>query len=463
SAAAKSDIWDFVVARLASMRVDSCTTEVKNCLQSDDRCGKDYTQCIGLDLEALRQMCPLEKLVACQTTDENGNYTAQWDKFDSIVQGIWLGIDNAMLEQCQNIVNEKMLEICGDTSTCMAFDDDNIIGTESLISYQENNGNYVIEGLISFGNIKVEKTQSSDDDVKFGQYEININDYKKHLNDTDPTTARVVSALQSTANKINQKIAVLSQDPQIDMCVNGRNLRQINGRETISARFPYLLDSSILAIISSGLERANINYTKKYNELLGQALEAKDDAVKSTLCAAMASSDTPQCAEYISILGEAFCTKYTANTFENVFSSDTTTGMSGEDIYSTKYTISGAKLSDLATVQQKGHGEFTQTDSKGNMIGKIAMSAVYSPDKNLCTLTTTTTMCANMETVITTDTTTSCKSGGFTLLGGNGCKGGGGILNIGGGKKTTTVDQTFEGVACQEFMSPTTTTTQIKM
>ncbi|MBO5946628.1 MAG: hypothetical protein J6Q44_00600, partial [Alphaproteobacteria bacterium] len=374
TAAEKSNIWDFVVARLASMRVDSCTTEIKECLQSDDRCGKDYTQCIGLDTDTLKEMCPLEKLIACQTKDENGNYNAQWSQFENIVQGIWLTIDNATLEQCQNIVNERMLELCGDTTTCMAFDDDNTIGTESLVSYQENNGNYVIEGLISFGNVKVEKAQSTDNDVKFGQYEININDYKNHLNDTDPTTARVVSALQSTANKINQKIAILSQDPQIKMCVEGRDLRQINGREEkATARFPYLLDSSILAIISSGLDRANMNYTEKYNNLLGEALEAKDDAIKSTLCAAMASNEKPQCTTYQTVNGEAICTQYTANTFENVFSDEGTKGMSGDDIYSTKYTISGAKLSDLAAVQQKGHAEFTQTDSKGNMIGKIAL------------------------------------------------------------------------------------------
>ena len=462
--AEQSDVWDFVVARLASMRVDACTAEVKSCLQADDRCGKDYTKCIGLDIDALKEMCPLEKLLACQTSDDNGNYSAKWTQFENIVQGVWLGIDNSLLEQCKQIVNERMLELCGDTATCMAFDDDKAIGTESLVSYQENNGNYVIEGLISFGNIKIERATSSDDDIKFGKYEININDYKRHLDSTNPTTARVVSALQSTASKINQKISVLSQDPQVDMCINGRNMRNINGREsTAAARFPYLLDSYILAIISSGLDRAHKNYTEKYNKLLGEALEAKDDAIKATLCAAMASNEKPQCTEWISVDGNAFCTQYTANTFDNVFSDEGTKGLSGNDIYSTKYTITGAKLSDLAALQQKGHAEFTQTDSKGNMIGKIATAAVYSPGNNTCTLTTTTTMCSDMEAIITTDTTKTCKSGGFSFLGGSGCKGGGGFWNIGGSSNTTTVDQTYEGLNCNGFMDPITTTSSIKM
>ena len=467
--AQQSDIWDFVVARLAAMRVDACTTEVKNCLQSDDRCGKDYSNCVGLDLAALQEMCPLEKLVSCQREieqDDGTTHAATWDDIANIVRGIWLGIDNAMLDQCTAIVDEKMIELCGDVSTCLAFEEDKDIGTESLLSYSDNDGNYVIEGLISFGNVKVEKTKSTDDDVKFGKYELNINDYKSHLEDTDPATARVVSALQSTANKINQKIAILSQDPKIKMCVEGRDMSQIRGRESqADSRFPYLLDSSIMTIISSGLEQANKNYTKKYNDLLGKAMESKDDSVKAILCASMASNSEPECIAYSTSLftGEAICREYQPRSFENIFKDSENVGMSGDDIYSTKYVIPGAKLSDIAREQQKGHSEFNQVDERGNMVGKIAMSAVYSADNNTCTITTTTTMCETMKEIITTQKSTSCGSGGLSILGGGGCGSGGGVLGIGGGKKKTVTTQTFEGVACTKFMEPTTTTTTIKM
>ena len=60
--ATKSTIWNFVTARLAAMRIDSCTKEVKDCLQSDDRCGADYTKCIGLDMQNIFAMCPQEKI-----------------------------------------------------------------------------------------------------------------------------------------------------------------------------------------------------------------------------------------------------------------------------------------------------------------------------------------------------------------------------------------------------------------
>ena len=88
--AQESDIWDFVVARLAAMRVDSCTQSVKQLLQSEDRCGSDYTQCIGLDLEAIQDLIPQESLVACQ---ENGQQKSMED-INNIIQGILLNLDN---------------------------------------------------------------------------------------------------------------------------------------------------------------------------------------------------------------------------------------------------------------------------------------------------------------------------------------------------------------------------------
>ena len=64
--AAESQVWDFVIARLQSMRVNSCTTQVKECLQSEDRCGSDYTQCIGLDTDTIIRLCPCQKTMVPQ-------------------------------------------------------------------------------------------------------------------------------------------------------------------------------------------------------------------------------------------------------------------------------------------------------------------------------------------------------------------------------------------------------------
>ncbi len=463
--AAEPLILDFVYARLAAMRVDACTNDVKNCLQDDDRCGKDYTQCVGLDLASIKDMCPLEKLVGCQKNGELNSI----DELDNILQGIYLGIDNALLQQCQDAVTEQMIELCGDTMTCDAFNDDEFMGTESLASYINNDGDHVIEGLISFGNVQVTKAESTDDNIKFGTYEININDYKSHLDRSDPNVMRVVGALESVATKINQKIAVLSQNPTIEMCVTGRNMSQIRGNNnvvrgsTTTARFPHLLDEAVLAIISSGLDRANDNYRNKYNKLVGEALKAQKDDLKAMMCAALATDSAPVCQQYrTDENGDPVCTQYGPNTLDDVFSETAAeTGVTGDDIYSTKYVISGVKFADLAAAQQKGHSNYTQTDSKGNMIGKISTSAVYESSTQTCLLTTVTTMCSKMKEIVTTDTYKGCGSGGINIFGG-GC-GGGGLLRIGGNKKWSGTTQTYHGVACQEFLEPVTTTVNIAM
>ncbi len=451
SKAQKSQIWDFVVARLASMRVDSCTNAVKSCLQSDDRCGKDYTQCIGLDMDSVIALCPTDKLVGCQ---ENGTKKSL-SEISDLVMGIFLNLDDAMLNQCQNAVTEKMIEICGDTATCAAFDTDNAMGTESLLSYKDGEGNYVIDGLVSFGNVKISKVDDVQDpeDVRFGEYELNISDYKNHLDDDNVTVQRVVSALQSAANKINQKIAILSQDTIINMCVNGRDMSQIRGagpRTQSVARYPHLLDSSILAIINGGLERANQNYTKKYNQLVSEALKAQNSEIKSVLCAAMASSNKPVCVEY-GTLDEndsvPVCVKY-ENTFSNVFTAAEDSGMSGNG-YETKYVISGANMARLTQAQQSGHSEYVQTDTYGNMLGRISMSAVFSPSSNICTLTTESVICKEAEAVITTSTKNS--SGGYRFMG----------LKIGGDSATKI--QEYHGAMCKEFGEPVVTTNTVEM
>ena len=443
--AAEPKVLDYVYARLASMRVDSCTTEVKECLQSDDRCGSDYSKCIGLDLEAIREMCPLDKLVGCQ---ENGQ-AAAWETIDNIVQGIYLDVDNSMLNNCRNLVNAKMVEICGDEGECLAFDDDNTIGADSLTSYKANDGSFVIEGLLTFGNVKVKETQSTADNVKFGKYELDISGYSDNIKNVDGTSAvkeRVLSTLQSTQNKINQKIALLTSDSKIMMCVNGRDMKQIRGRESkTEARFPNLLDSSIMVIINSGLDKAGKNYAKKYDELLAKAMEEQGDEKKAALCAAMAE-DSSSVNKIIS--------------FSKVVSK---LGVNG-DGYEVRHVIDGMTMNQLLAQQRSGKGEFIQTDASGNMIGKIVMNAVYSAENNTCKLTTTTTLCDGIKAVYDSSSS-SCGGGGISLStwGRDDCGNASVLgLKIGGGGKTTS-STTYRGTICTKMSAPTIKTEEIKM
>ncbi len=133
-AAEESGIWDYVLAALAAQRVDSCTTAVKECLTSEDRCGKNYTQCIGLDTDSIMRMCPYDKLTGCQkkygTTNIQGD--AVYDEIANMVQGIMLNIDNNFLTACQNALNESMIKVCGDTEDCNELTVDKNVGSHSL-------------------------------------------------------------------------------------------------------------------------------------------------------------------------------------------------------------------------------------------------------------------------------------------------------------------------------------------
>ena len=466
--AAEPQILDYVYARLASMRVDACTTEVKDCLTDENRCGSDYSKCIGLDLQSIKDMCPLDKLVGCQ---QNGQ-AAAWKTIDNIVQGIYLDIDNSLLTTCTNAVNAKMVEICGGENECLAFDNDNTIGADSLTSYKANNGNFVIEGLLTFGNVKITESKTASGGVTYG---LDVSDYSEKMRGVDGSSAvkdRVLSSLQSVQNKINQKIALLTSDAKISMCVNGRDMRQVRGTrqnrsDQDTARFPHLLDSQIMTIVNAGLDKANENYSKKYDELFAQAIEQQSDENKSAMCAAMAStgsvtvnnSGTKTKSKGFFGLFEKIKSAASANLSRanNLTIADLNDGPAS-GVYDVRIVLDGMTMNNLLNLQSRGRGEFVQTDAKGNMLGKIAMNAVYSADTNTCTLTTTTTMCENVKDVYNTSEVESCGSGGFFTF--DGC---GGFSLLGGGGTSTTPSSTFAGTVCTKMAQPIITTQEIKM
>lgn len=130
--AQKSIIWDFVTARLAAMRVDACTTEVKECLIADDVCGKDYLNCIGLDTDTIMNMCPRDKLTACYSSEYGDNDQEREDYIYSVAQGLILNIDNEMMAQCQKAANEAMIKVCGSTESCDSMTIADGVGAHAL-------------------------------------------------------------------------------------------------------------------------------------------------------------------------------------------------------------------------------------------------------------------------------------------------------------------------------------------
>ncbi len=305
--AAEPLILDYVYARLAAMRVDSCTTEVRQCLQSDDRCGEDYTACVGLDTDTIIRMCPYDKLVGCQKvygdTDIRGD--AVYDELATMVQGIMLGIDNNLLEFCQNAANESMIRVCGDTENCNALAADDHIGAGSLnygiCYYRIENNNASIDYSqclqnssqirdVDLGRVPGSTTGELGPVVPFVAvidgimfWELVTVDDEGNLTGPDeyfklsgstqmpgPTQELVKQQLSQLQNSVNMSVQSIESDPTVQFCMTGRKVQGMKdlpiGNKQ-DARFPQLTKQMKNIIATSALSVAKNNYYKKYDEL----------------------------------------------------------------------------------------------------------------------------------------------------------------------------------------------------
>lgn len=283
-------IWSYVVDKMAAMRVDACTQEVKDCFTDDVRCGKDFSNCIGMDYEYIHNMCPLDKLVVCK----QNNPGFKMEDLDSLLMGLYLNVDNSALENCQNLVDSKMTEICGSTSDCNRFASDDTIGTGSLRS-QKDKDVYRITGMISFGSILMGDAGGTvkDGGKTLAPGKIGINDYLSNAKkvsasvpDGEAILTSIESELKNISGKINRVIDMFEQDPKIQFCVSGRNLEQITGKKDAKtqARFPNLLNQVKMQIAIAALQKAQENYNKKFNEYLTKASKDSSDDIAQYMC-----------------------------------------------------------------------------------------------------------------------------------------------------------------------------------
>lgn len=293
-------IWGYVVDKLAAMRVDVCTQEVKECFTSEDRCGPNFENCIGMDYEYMHDICPLDKLVVCK----KNNPKFSMDDLDSMLMGLYLNVDNAALENCQNRVNEKMAEVCGSTTDCNKFATDEIIGTDSLRS-QKDGDIYRVTGMISFGSIKMgDATGRTIDNmagkrIKLGPGEIGVGEYLNQVREKNASIANadgIMSAIEAELNNIagtiNRTIEMIEQDPKIQFCVSGRNLSQITGKanQETEGRFPNLLNQVKMQIAIAALRQAQDNYNTKLNYEIAKATKDASADLAQYMCQKIAEN-----------------------------------------------------------------------------------------------------------------------------------------------------------------------------
>ena len=389
-------IWDYVASKLAAMRVDACTQEVKDCFTSEDRCGKDFSNCVGMDFKYIHDICPIDKLVVCK----QANPDFQMKDLDSMLMGLYLNIDNKALENCQNLAEEKMIELCGSATDCNSFAADEFIGTSS-IKPQKDGTTYRVTGMISFGSIKMGDASGSvtDGGRVLAPGEIGVADYIAAVKKNNPNTQEnegIISSIEQELNNIagtiNRAISLIESDQRVQYCINGRDLSQINGKSskdnTTVARFPKLLNQYRVAIGMAALRKAQDNYNKKLDEAISNATRDASADVAQYMCQKIADARTT------GSLGNAIL-EQAPLTAPFAISYEVGSGLSAKDL-----TKGGAGVSNIAMGGGFSNGGYlggSSTDSLGGVMKDV--SAVFDRDRRNCH-------------VCTTTTTQSCKTTG---------------------------------------------------
>jgi hypothetical protein len=218
------------------------------------------------------------------------------EDLDSMLMGLYLNIDNKALENCQNLAEQKMTELCGSTTDCNSFATDEFIGTSSVKS-QKDGTTYRVTGMISFGSIKMGDATGSVTDggkvLKPG--EIGVQDYIREVkkkNTNVPNAEAIITSIEEELNNIagtiNRTVSFLESDQQISYCINGRDLSQINGKgskdNSTVARFPNLLNQYRVMIGMAALRKAQDNYNKKCTEEVAKATDGASLDIAQFMC-----------------------------------------------------------------------------------------------------------------------------------------------------------------------------------
>ncbi len=374
-------IWFYVKDKLAAMRVDACTTEVKDCFTDDTRCGKDFSKCIGMDFDYIHNICPIDKLVVCK----QGNPKFSMEDLDNMLMGLYLNIDNSMLDNCQNLIDQKMTEVCGSTTDCNRFAADEVLGSSSLRS-QKNKDVYRVTGMISFGSIKVGdvsgKTKDGNGKLEPGQ--IGVADYIENVREKNTKSGdediivTIEEELNNIAGTINRTIEMIENDPQIQFCVSGRDLGQITGKsdEKTEARFPNLLNSVKMQIAVSALRKAQDNYNAKLTKEIAEATKNTSADIAQYMCQKIAESGN--------IKSFASIAPSTPLTPPYAISYDVASGLNDVDL-----TTGGAGMSQLANSEYNNSGYL---GGNSGTLGGVTkeVTSVFNRETRICHVCTTT-------------------------------------------------------------------------
>jgi hypothetical protein len=290
-------LLDFVRRKLAAMRADACTDEVRACFARDTACGADLTGCLGLDYETMHRFCPLDKLVVCK----KANPKFAMADLDNTIMGIYLALDNSALNQCQEIMNARVVDFCGGMSYCNGlFDDDKFLGAGS--AQKDRNGDKVMAtGLITWSAVELSDGAEWTSCVLRGDADCDKYakpgdlDIKKYMADfdrvnkgkwgADAARTRVENELILTNKRIQEGFAQLANDEKLKYCTTGRDLGQITGKnEKTTGRFPTLLNPARQLVARTAITHAQNNYGQKLESVKKEIIKESSDLVAQFQC-----------------------------------------------------------------------------------------------------------------------------------------------------------------------------------
>ena len=449
STAKESQIWNFVLARLASMRVDECTTQIKKCLSSADRCGSDYSGCLGLDMYSIIEMCPIDKLVACDSSEYGGNKSEKENYVYNVAQGLLLNIDNSFFEQCQSAVRSKMLEICGDTVNCFTNQNDNI-GTNSLRVQQLDTGDWLIDGTVMWGNVKMEHPDDlTNKNAGYAvYYDVEVPEGAKSVFERINNT--VIADIRS---ELNRKMAILMADPTISMCINGRDMSQIKrgaGRDT--ARYPNLLVPYANVMFDSLVDMAKLNYSLEYANVYARANSLSEQYKNTMFCNAMVNTADKGQTLAQQESGVKEFTDYSvliAGTFNQNLMDAIAAGAQIENVISVSETTGTEGLGDGKKDNKKSKFEKVNAAiTRQSEIAREKITAVYEPGPKVCRITKTLYPCTGFQAAYNEES--EAYSVGVEV----GVQVGGFGGNVGTTTSESESSKTYQGKTCSTYAEP---------
>ncbi len=290
-----SRLWLGVKAMLNAMRVDTCTLEVKDCIEGI--CGSDFATCVGMTPDSIADLCPVDKLTACMEKNDAGTVR---EYITEIAQGYALQINDALATQCENAARAAMVKVCGDADTCDGLELGSISFDGLLkpmlcpdgysdVSECSNNANGFEQSEILKGEVTAQITNR----VNINAVVFSGNKFQYMASDTNRAgyiendSSVITELLTGLDNVVKNKIKVMEQDKVVDQCMHGRNERGFNGKSIVNNTskqkgYTKLLDSYENIVRDKALQLLKQKYERAESDLRPE-LDALTDMVSARL------------------------------------------------------------------------------------------------------------------------------------------------------------------------------------